>query len=201
MNATITSVTAPLTARKLHRLSALVLTTFGFLHLGNHWLTPLGPATHGAVQRVLRWIYQNPVCEPLLLLSIALQAVTGVALWLQTRPRPGVEQPLLRKYRRWSGAYLSFFLVAHTAAALIQRWVVGLDSNFYWAAGVLRWPLAVWFVPYYTLGILSFFVHVGAALWPKRVNTFVLLGTVSCVVIIGGLAGWFTHFEVPAEYR
>lgn len=201
MTATTTSRTAMLTGRKVHRLSALVLGTFGLLHLANHWVTPLGPSAHMAVQRTLRWLYQNPVCEPLLLLAILCQAATGVKLWLDTRPRPGVAQPRLRKYRRWSGAYLAFFLVAHTSAALIQRFVVGLDSNFYWAAAVLRWPLVLWFVPYYCLGILSFFVHVGAAVWPKRVNAFVLAGAISFLVIIGGLAGWFTPFELPAEYR
>jgi hypothetical protein len=201
MTVTIASQSAPLTARRVHRMSALVLGTFGALHLANHWLTPWGPGGHMAVQRVLRWFYQNPVCEPLLLLGIVCQAVTGVMLWRETRPRGGMTQSRLRKYRRWSGGYLTFFLVAHTSAALIQRFVIGFDSNFYWAAAVLRWPLVAWFVPYYSLGILSFFVHVGAAVWPKRVNTFALVGGLSCVVIIGGLAGWFTSFELPAEYR
>lgn len=171
------------------------------LHLANHWATPFGPASHQALQRALRVLYQNPVSEPLLMLCIVAQAVTGVWLWRQTRPRPDTIQPRLRKYRRWSGAYLAFFLVAHTSAALVQRFVIGLDSNFYWAAAVLRWPLVLWFVPYYTLGIVSFSVHVGAAVWPKRVNSFALLGLVSSVVIIGGLAGWFTPFELPPEYR
>jgi hypothetical protein len=201
MNSTVISRPAPFTARRVHRTSALVLATFGLLHLANHWVVPWGPNAHMAVQGVLRWIYQNPICEPLLLLAILCQATTGVKLWRDTRARPGVAQPRLRKYRRWSGAYLAFFLVAHTSAALIQRFVVGLDSNFYWAAAVLRWPLVLWFVPYYCLGILSFFVHVGAAVWPKRVNGFVLVGAVSCLVIIGGLAGWFTPFELPVEYR
>lgn len=201
MTVTSSSPAAPFTARKAHRTSALVLGTFGLLHLANHWVTPWGPGPHMAVQRVLRWLYQNPLGEPLLLLSIVCQAATGVMLWRQTRPRPGVAQSRLRQYRRWSGAYLTFFLVAHTSAALIQRCVVELDSNFYWAAGVLRWPLVLWFVPYYSLGIFSFFVHVGAAVWPKRVSTFVLLGALSCFVILGGLAGWFTSFEFPAAYR
>lgn len=154
-----------------------------------------------AAQRVLRWLYQNPVGELLLMLAILCQAASGLKLWRETRPRPGVSQPRLRKYRRWSGAYLAFFLVAHTSAALIQRFVVGLEPNFYWAAAVLRWPIVLWFVPYYCLGILSFFVHVGAAVWPRRVNSFAVVGAVSCLLIIGGLAGWFTSFELPAEYR
>jgi hypothetical protein len=201
MTATTTSHAAPITARRVHRTSAFVLGTFGLLHLANHWVTPWGPEAHLAVQRALRWLYQNPVSEPLLLLAIACQAATGVMLWRETRPRLGVTQPRLRKFRRWSGAYLTFFLVAHTSAALIQRFLIGSDSNFYWAAAVLRWPLVLWFAPYYSLGIFSFFVHVGAAVWPKRLNAFALVGALSCVVIIGGLAGWFTSFEFPAEYR
>lgn len=192
---------SPLTVRRAHRATSLVLVIFGVLHLANHWVTPWGPAAHLTVQRLLRVLYQHPVSESLLVSCIAAQALTGVWLWFQTRPRPGATQPRLRKYRRWSGAYLAFFLVAHTSAAFVQRFVVGLDTNFYWAAGVLRWPLVLWFVPYYTLGVVSFCVHVGAAAWPKRVNSLAIVGLVSSVVIIGGLAGWFTAFELPPEYR
>lgn len=191
----------PLTVRRAHRASSLPLGIFGFLHLGNHWFAPWGPAPHLRVQAVLRWLYQNPVMEPVVLASVVVQAVTGVALWIQTRPRPGVVQPTFRRWRRWSGAYLAFFLVAHTSAALVQRLVVGPDSNFYWAAAVLRWPIALWFVPYYCLAIVSFFVHVGAAVTPKRLNLWALVGAASCVVILGGLAGWFTPFEFPTGYR
>lgn len=195
------NASSSLSARRIHRSTSLALGIFGGLHLANHWLTPWGPASHQTVQRALRVLYQNPVSEPLLVLCIVVQAATGVWLWRQTRPRPDQVQSRLRKYRRWSGAYLAFFLVAHTSAALVQRFVVGLDSNFYWAAAVLRWPLVLWFVPYYTLGIVSFCVHVGAAVWPKRVNSFAVFGLVSSVVIIGGLAGWFTAFEFPPDYR
>lgn len=187
--------------RKLHRGSRYLLGGFGLLHLFNHWFTPLGPAWHSTVQNVLRWLYRNPVVEPVLLVSIVVQACTGAALWYQTRPRPGAVTPALRKWRRWTGAYLTFFLVAHGSAALVQRYVIGLESNFYWAAAVLRWPLVLWFVPYYVLGILSFVVHLGAAISPRRVNAWAFVGAVSCVVVIGGLAGWFTTFELPAEYR
>ncbi len=148
--------------RKLHRGSSYLLGGFGLLHLFNHWFTPLGPAWHSTVQNVLRWLYRNPVVEPVLLVSIVVQACTGAALWYQTRPRPGAVTPALAQVasldRRLSHVFLGrpWF-----RAALVQRYVIGLDSNFYWAAAVLRWPLVLWFVPYYVLGILSFVVHVG----------------------------------------
>ncbi len=193
--------TSSLNVRRLHRLASGVLGGFGVLHLANHWFAPLGPDRHSAVQSLLRWLYRNPVTEPVLLLGVVTQVVTGVMLWYQTRPQPSCVQPRFCKWRRWSGMFLGFFLVAHTSAALVQRFVVGLDTNFYWAAGVLRWPLVLWFVPYYCLGVMSFFVHVGAACMPRRVNVWGFAGAISCVVILGGLAGWFSVFEIPAEYR
>jgi hypothetical protein len=182
-------------------MTSALLGAFGVLHLANHWFTPLGPHWHLEVQAVLRWLYRNPIVEPVLLGSILVQVATGTILWYETRAHKGAAQPALRKWRRWSGAYLAFFLVAHTTAALVQRYVVALDSNFYWAAAVLRWPLALWFVPYYSLGIMSFVVHVAAAVSPRRVNAWACVGALSCVVIIGGLSGWFATFEIPTEYR
>jgi hypothetical protein len=227
-------------ARSAHRFSALVIGAFSVLHLSNHLLTPFGPGVHRAAQEWLRGAYRGPVLEPLLFFAVLTQTLSGLRLWAETRGNPAL------RWQRRSGLFLSFFLLVHSTAALVQRFVAGLDTNFYWAASVLAWPLCLAIIPYYVLAIVSLFVHVGlvscnnsyrhkcrgsaqeqsgstggnsAALIPMgcgiSVSNFgdralvtrrwslrlaVVLGLLVSLIVIGGLLGAFTSFELPAEY-
>ena len=98
--------------------------------------------------------------------------------------------------------------MAHTAAALVQRFVVGLDTNFYWAAAVVRTqPFVYFFVPYYLLAVASSSVHLRYALrrrFPLRTNTAALwfgLGGALGSWILLGLMGLSVDFEIPPAYR
>jgi succinate dehydrogenase/fumarate reductase cytochrome b subunit len=184
------------TAHRVHLTAARWVAGFGVLHLLNHLLIPFGPETYAAGQAWVRWLYRTPVVEPLLVGLVVSQAASGLRLLWLTRhhPRPN-------RWQRWSGAFLSFFLVAHTAAALVQRWVVGRETNFYWAAAVLAFPTALFFVPYYTLGVTSFMIHLGIAMRRGPVRYWLAAGLGLSVLIIAGLSGWFAPVEVPIEYR
>lgn len=186
--------TRPL-VRRLHRSSAVLLGAFGVLHLFNHAFILAGPEAHQRVMEVLRLVYRTALGELLLYAAISVQVASGWGL-LRRKRGPGSE----RRWQRYSGAFLAFFLVAHGLAAQYQRHVVGLESNAYWAAAVLVWPWALWFVPYYVLGTVSFVVHAGAAvsLPPKRAAW---CGVVLAAFIVLGFAGIFHAFEVPADFR
>ncbi len=183
-------------ARRVHGLSARVVAAFGAVHLANHLLIPFGPEAYTTGQNVARWLYRTPLVEPLLVALVFSQAGSG--LWLLWSSR---HSPVESRWQRWSGAYLSFFLVAHTTAALIQRYGVGLETNFYWAAAVLTIPTVWFFVPYYTLGVVSLLVHFGIALGRGPVKSWLVAGLVFSALIVAGLAGWFAPVEIPVEYR
>lgn len=182
------------TTRSLHRLSAVVLGAFATLHLANHLLVVAGPAAHEAGLSLLRPLYRATVTEPVLLASAAIQIITGLGLFWQTRRGLG------DRWRRASGLCLSFFLVAHTLAALTFRATTGLETNFYWAASVLTWPLALWFVPYYALGIVSLTVHVGVAVSRRPPWIFCAAGTLVAAIVIAGLGGLLYPVTVPDAY-
>lgn len=185
------------TARFLHRSSALFIGAFGVLHLGNHLFTPLGPSVHQQVLETFRWVYRNRFVEPLLWLSIVVQVSTGVLIWRKTRgKRLGS-----RSWQRTSGLLLAGFLVLHTSASLIQRWGVQLDSNFYWAAAVAITPSYGWFfIPYYIVAVCAFAVHFGMVFRPQWARGWLALGGAIGGVIVLGLLGVFTGYQLPSEY-
>ena len=104
-----------------------------------------------------------------------------------------------------SACYLAYFIVQHTAAALLTRLAVGLDTNFYWAAGTLELaPIKYYFAPYYTLAVTALVSHILAALhfrgprnWHKPA---LLLGPIMGVCFVLGFGGAFTSFDIPREY-
>ncbi len=171
-----------LTAGVWHRGSAIVLGTFGVAHLLNQLCVLSGH--HETVASALRLVYRTPLTEPLLLAAVVVQVLSGVQLYRRGRPSSSRQ-----RWQRNTGLYLAFFLVAHPAAALVQRHVLGGATDAKWAASVVVWPLALWFVPYYTAGITSFTVHLGLATTRKPAAGFLVLGLMVSLLVVGALAG------------
>ena len=194
----------------LHRASALLLLTFVLLHVANHLVSLQSVALHLAVMSALRNVYRRPVVEFMVLACAAFQAASGLALvargWFS---RTG----FVARLQRISGAYLAFFLIAHVSAVLYGRLVLGLDTNFYYAAAGLHvHPFAWFFAPYYFLAVLALFVHLGcASYWRclrsrRRATGWVLLasaagaGVIVSLLITASLGGAFETFRIPHEY-
>ena len=148
---------APL--RRFHRVSALLIVTFGAAHILNHSAALLNVATHTAVLDVLRVVYRSPIIETLLIGAILLQVATGGTLVSRLqlgRPSSAANVQAL------SGIYLAVFFLAHVSAALMAR--PDTNTDFVWAAGrsgLLASPRLTLLLPYYLLGVAAFFAHVG----------------------------------------
>ncbi|MEL7188273.1 MAG: hypothetical protein AAGK17_01870, partial [Pseudomonadota bacterium] len=143
-----------MTAKQAHGRLAIFIGLFIAVHFATHFSALGGIATHSEALGLARYIYQFPLIEAFLLLALAIQVLLGLRL-LKTIIRR-------RKKGFWhnaqflSGAYLAFFIVNHTGAAVITRLGFGLDTNFYWAAGTLVLdPLRYGFGPYYLLAVAS----------------------------------------------
>ena len=199
-----------LNLRRVHRASALLLVAFACAHIGNHLWALRGAAAHIELMDGLRLVYRHPLVEPLLLVGAGLQCVSGWALVISGwRRRTGWVAWL----QAASGAGLASFLLVHVASVLYGRSVLGLDTNFYFAAAGLHAGSAAWFFgPYYFLAVVALFTHVGCALaWRVKapaaqarrllVGVAVLLGTAASAGIVASLAGMTERVDIPAAYK
>jgi hypothetical protein len=199
-----------MTLRKLHGLSALLIAAYAAVHIANHLIGLDGVESHIAFMRDARLVYRLPAVEALLLLAVAFQIYSGLTFvvsgWKQ-------RQGFMPWLQAGSGAYLAFFFLNHVGAVLFGRAVLHLDTNFYYAAaGFYVPPFQFFFAPYYFLGVLALFIHLGCALYwqlqdksrSARVLAVVLptsVGIVVALLIVLSLAGVFYPVQVPPEYK
>jgi succinate dehydrogenase/fumarate reductase cytochrome b subunit len=196
--------------RQWHRVSAMAIVVFVAVHIANHVVALSGVAAHTAFLEAARRVYRHPLVEPLLLACVLFQVASGLRLLVRGwRERRGF-MPWLQAL---SGAYLVFFLLAHVSAVLLARGVLGLDTNFHFAAaGMHVPPFEFFFVPYYFLAVLAVFTHLGcAAYWqirPERgmarrlaVAIALTAGALAALLIVLLLSGRLVPVDVPAKYK
>jgi succinate dehydrogenase/fumarate reductase cytochrome b subunit len=197
--------------RNAHRLAAAVLGMYLLAHLANHIAALGGIRTHIAFMETVRTVTRMPALEALLLAAAVVQAGSG--LWLAWRRR-GQRRLLFDRLQALSGAYLAMFLAVHVGSVLFGRAVLGLDTNFYFAAAGLHvWPYPLFFVPYYGLAVAALFVHLACALrrrLPARMPraardrlawTAIAAGGVLAVLIVAAFSGVFYPVDLPSAYR
>jgi succinate dehydrogenase/fumarate reductase cytochrome b subunit len=195
--------------RSLHRIAAAAVGVYVLVHLANHLAALGGIGAHIAFMQAVRRVTRVPALEALMLAAIAVQAATGLLLLRRRSPRR-MQFDLLQAL---SGAYLAFFLLVHVVSVLFGRAVLGLDTNFYFAAAGLQvWPYPLFFVPYYGLAVAALFTHLACALRRRLPLAMPLAardrsawagiaaGIVLAGVIVAAFSGMFYRIELPAEY-
>lgn len=190
---------------RAHRITGLVILIFVALHLAVHLTALAGISAHNRYLSFVQALYRSPAIEPLLLAAILLQIGIGVhfalARWRSTKGDRWGRLQLV------SGLYLAFFVINHTGAALYARYGAGLETDFFWASGVLMHPMLRWyFYPYYTLAILAVFTHAAAAVWyrahsTKGVRLVMIFGGSVAVLILLAFGGWMYPIETPGAYQ
>lgn len=196
--------------RQFHSWSALGLATFLVLHIVNHLVGLAGQDWHMAYMTTARKFYRHRFVEPLLILLIIWQASSGLTLLWRGRRR---NRDLLDWMQQASGLYLSIFLLIHVGAVLSGRFILGLDTDFrFAAAGLHAWPFNWFFAPYYFLAVLSLFVHAGCGLYrnlQKRSERlrqsvlagFCITGLIAGLLIVLSMAGALYPVDIPQIYR
>jgi hypothetical protein len=192
-----------LAAKQAHRRLGLFIGIFLTVHFAAHFSALSGIAAQDAVLRWGRAIYRIPLIETALVAALGTQVVLGVALLRQIARRK--RRGLWHWVQFASGCYLAYFIVMHTAAALISRLALGLDTNFYWAAGSLVVdPLRYGFAPYYTLAVTALVGHLLAALHfrsPRRWHAPALIvGPLAGIAIVMAYGGGFYPIELPQAH-
>jgi hypothetical protein len=183
---------------------------FLIVHIGNHLVGLSGQAAHQAYMTAARSIYRQPLVEAPLIVLLLWQIGSGLTMvargWKSRKGAVAWLQAL-------SGLYLAFFLLNHVGAVMGGRHVLGLDTDFrFAAAGFFVAPWQLFFAPYYFLALVALGAHVGcafywllqsrsmaarqAALW-----TAVAVGAGLGLAFVLMLSGALFSVDIPAEYR
>ena len=203
-------------ARTLHRIAAIAVGLYALVHVVNHLVALQGIVPHIAFMRAVRQLTRVPAVEALLLAGVAMQAGSGLLLVLRRRRQCLARlqrRPLFDRLQEASGLYLAFFLLVHVVSVLAGRAVLGLDTNFYFAAAGLQVrPYPLFFVPYYGLAVTALFTHL-ACLLRRRLPAATPLatrnraawagiatGTLLAVLIVASFSGVFYPVALPAAY-
>lgn len=193
-----------LTARQAHLRVALFLGVFLGVHFATHFAALGGVESHAAMLDMGRAVYRVPLVEGVLVAALGLQVMLGVTLVRRMARWPGGGG--WRRAQKWSGIVLAVFIVLHTSAALGSRWLFGLDTNFYWAAGTLTLaPLKYGFAPYYSAAVIALVTHVLAALHFRRPARWqgpaLLLGPMIALPILLAYGGALFAVDLPEAHR
>jgi hypothetical protein len=197
--------------KRIHYISGITIAVFIILHLSNHLYSLFGVEKHIEVMDILRLFYRNVIAETLLLFAVLIQIISGIKLFIKKRKEA---EAFFEKLQLWSGLYLAIFFVFHLAAVFIGRLILNLDTNIYFGvAGLNTFPFSLFFIPYYSLAIISFFGHLSAihslkmknnvlGIKPNQQAYFILFtGIALSLVVIYGLTNGFKGIEIPKGYQ
>lgn len=196
--------------KKVHYYSGLFISVFVGIHLINHFFALISPEKHIEVMELARLIYRNPIFEIALIAACITQVIAGISLYQNKKKslKDGFD-----RIHIYSGLYLAIFLSIHPLAIFVGRYYFGVDTNFWFGAMVVnKFPLVLFFFPYYFLGVFSFFAHV-ACIHRKRVSELgwnvsadlhakiiMGIGVVTALLILAGFTGFFQGLTIPEEY-
>lgn len=197
--------------KRLHYFTGLIITVFVGLHLFNHFVSIFGAEAHIHLMNKLRFIYRNIIVETILLIAVIIQIITGLNLFFSKRK---IVKGFYEKMQVWTGLYLAFFLIMHISAVLVGRYILNLDTNFYFgAAGLNTFPMNLFFIPYYGLAVVSFFGHAAAIHYHKmkkklfgltveqQSKIILINGFIATLIIFYGLTNGFSGIEIPKEFN
>lgn len=190
-------------AKRAHRMLAIYIGLFIAIHFATHAAALGGVEQHEQALGIARLLYQLPPVEVALVIALGFQVWLGLRLLRLIGKR--ARKDVWHKLQYASGAYLAFFVVMHTSAAIITRLGFGLDTNFYWAAGTLVIsPLKYGFTPYYVLAVTAIVTHICAALHFRESRKWhapaLALGPLVGIIFVLGYGGAFEAFELPQAY-
>lgn len=194
--------------RRIHYYSGITIALFVTLHLTNHAFSLMGIEKHIEVMTQLRKVYRNIFAEILLLSAVCVQIFSGIQLY---RSRFKIAKGFYERLQLWSGLYLAIFFVIHLSAVMVGRFILQLDTNFYFgAAGLNQFPFNLFFIPYYSLAIFSFFAHIASVHYRKvkernrdarkQSRLIIIVGFVTVSILMYGLTNGFNGVAIPSKY-
>jgi succinate dehydrogenase/fumarate reductase cytochrome b subunit len=205
---------------RIQAASGLLFAAFLTLHLLNTILAARGQATYDGYQRVVRWFYQFPLVEIVVVLGAGLVHLGAGAVRIlrrRRRARSGQSheaRPTLRvRLHRYSGYYLGLMFMGH-AIATRGPGLIGHPADFSFLTFSLR-QLPVIFYTYYALFVVAGIYHLvhgvlvglrvlsvrlpGSATAPRSKPFWAFVGVTSAAGLVGVMALGGTFFTVDTH--
>jgi len=157
----------PIPLRVAHGTSALLIVLiFLAWHLLNHASAAFSFEFNQAMMISLRKWYRSEFVQPVLVILMLFQMVSGATLfWRATAARGD----LFRTLQTCSGAFLVAFITSHlNSVFILGRAVTRVDTTFLWASGaptgLLQDAWNVRLIPHYSLAVWFVITHMGLGL-------------------------------------
>ncbi|NUT77264.1 hypothetical protein HNO86_19655 [Pseudomonas sp. C1C7] len=158
------SLSAPL--RVAHGVCGAIAALYVLFHITNHLFGLVSPQAHGAVMDIGRTVYRASFIEPLLVMVMLFQIVSGLRLvWT------GSETTLdrYRVFQLSSGVFMSVFILGHMNSVFIfARTYLGIPTDWAFAAGLptglIADPWNIRLLPHYALGVFFVLAHLFSGL-------------------------------------
>ncbi|WP_252271633.1 hypothetical protein [Pseudomonas subflava] len=156
----------PTLLRVAHGVSGALVALFIAFHLFNHLLSLAGPEVHAVLMERGRQVYRAPLVEPLLVIALLFQVVTGLQLAWRWSTRGGDFQ---RMFQLASGVFLAVFILGHLNAVFVfARLWAGIETDWAFATGaptgLIMDPWSIRLLPHYALGVFFVLAHLGSGL-------------------------------------
>nr|WP_314578080.1 hypothetical protein [uncultured Pseudomonas sp.] len=143
--------------RVAHGVCGAITTLFVLFHLMNHVTGLWGGDIHEAVADIGRTVYRAFYIEPVLVLAMFFQVITGIRLAWTWSERA---EDKYRMFQVASGACIAMFALCHMNSVFIMaRTILGIHTDYVFATGggkMIPDPWAIRLFPHYALG--GFFV-------------------------------------------
>ncbi len=149
-----------------HGVSGLLVSAYVAFHLFNHLFSLFGESAHAQVMEMGRIVYRSPLIEPLLVLALLFQVVTGgILVWKWSAQKTD----FYRLFQLATGVFLSIFILSHLNAVFIfARTFAGIETDWSFATGdpvgMLYDPWSVRLIPHYAFGVFFVLAHLGSGL-------------------------------------
>jgi len=152
--------------RVAHGISGALVTFYVMFHVFNHLCGLISPEAHAAVMEAGRTVYRYKLIEPLLVVAMLFQAVSGLRLlWQWTATSPD----RYRMVQIASGAFLAVFILGHMNSVFIYaRLWMNIPTDWAFATGLptglIHDPWNIRLAPHYALGVFFVLAHLVSGL-------------------------------------
>ena len=157
---------------QIQAVSGLLFSIFALVHLSNTALAAIGADLYNGFQTSVRSVYQLPLLELLLLVTLVVHIAAGI---FRMRGRRGskARPPLRLRLHRYAAYYLAIFVFGHIAATRLPALLADAPPFFGGVSFSLHY-VPWWFYPYYGLlgiaGLYHLFYGIPVALGVLGVN-------------------------------
>ncbi|MGY2402219.1 hypothetical protein [Pseudomonas sp. SDO5271_S396] len=152
--------------RVAHGIAGSIAALYVLFHVFNHLFGLIGPDAHAAVMDIGRTVYRAKIVEPILVMVMLFQIVSGLKLvwtWSET------SQDRYRIFQLASGVFLSVFILGHMNSVFVfARTFLDIPTDWAFATGaptgLVKDPWNIRLVPHYALGVFFVLTHLFSGL-------------------------------------